>query len=151
MMHLREYTWGPYLPQRGGVVQIRLCCVINGFEKKKPQACWLSPNTSEGFRNPSYVSFRRFFLCFFFFFFLFALLMCFSAGLCLQLSLSSGRGLGGSISRRPGLLPLAGTPTAACYCQPPSPSGAHTITPSGWGLFRQDKWAAGPSHWCPWV
>lgn len=71
MMHLREYTWGPYLPQRGGVVQIRLCCVINGFEKKKPQACWLSPNTSEGFRNPSYVSFRRFFLCFFFFFFSF--------------------------------------------------------------------------------
>ena len=67
--------WGPYLPRRGGVVQICLCCVINGFEKKT-RACWLSPNTSEGFRNPSYVSFRRFFLCFFFSFCIAAVLQC---------------------------------------------------------------------------
>lgn len=33
-MHFKEYMRGPYLPQRGGVVQICLCCVINGFEKK---------------------------------------------------------------------------------------------------------------------
>jgi len=53
------------------------------------------------------------------FFFLFALLLCFSAGLCSQLSLSLGRGLGGSIFPRPWLHPLSGnTPPSPPLCLP---------------------------------
>lgn len=110
--------------------------------KKKTRACWLSPNTSEGFRNPSYVSFRRFFLCVFFSFFLHCCCASVWVFVCSSHCLQA-EGWRVASSPGQGFTPYQGPPSLASpfirdhrlYLQLPAPAGTSPSLPQASGFL----------------